>query len=57
MNDHDAMLAIQELMDGVEWNADTLKEIANVLELAGYRVRDLDDRDGDDDHCAALLKA
>ena len=43
MNDHDAMLAIQELLDGVEWSANTLEEIAAVVIKAGYRIRDLDD--------------
>ncbi len=28
MDDHEAMLAIQELLDGVEWNSDTLGQIA-----------------------------
>jgi hypothetical protein len=46
MNDHDAMLAIQELLDGMEWRgAETLGDIAQILRDAGYRVRDLDDRD------------
>lgn len=43
MTDHDAMLAIQELMDGVEWTPDTLDAIAVILREAGYKVRDLDD--------------
>lgn len=43
LSDHDAMLEIQQLMDGVEWNADTLTEIASVLERSGYDVRDIDD--------------
>jgi len=43
MNDHDALLAIQEILDGVEWSADTLPRIAEILESAGYRVRDLND--------------
>ena len=42
MNDHDILLAIQELLDGVEWTADTLAEIAELLAENGYRVRDLD---------------
>lgn len=48
MNDSDAMLAIQELMDGVEWTMDTLDAIADILRKAGYRVRDLEDRDPED---------
>ena len=47
MNDHDAMLAIQEELDGVEWGSDTLERIATILIESGYRVRDLDDRDPD----------
>jgi hypothetical protein len=45
MNDHEAMLAIQQALDGVEWTADTLECIAEILLQAGYRIRDLDDRD------------
>lgn len=41
MNDHDIVLAIQELMDGVEWNADTLKEIAEMLNGNGYPIGDI----------------
>jgi hypothetical protein len=45
MNDHDAMLAIQELMDGVEWSPDTLDAIAQIMVAAGYRLRDLNEVD------------
>ena len=45
MNDHQAMLAIQQELDGVEWTPDTLERIAEILQQAGYRIRDLDDRD------------
>jgi hypothetical protein len=45
MNDHQAMLAIQQELDGVEWTADTLGCIAEILQQAGYRIRDLDDRE------------
>lgn len=45
MNANDALLAIQELMDGVEWTADTHERIAAVMRSAGYRIRDVDDRD------------
>jgi hypothetical protein len=38
--DHDAMLAIQQLLDGAEWSADTLGEIATILTEAGYPIRD-----------------
>lgn len=43
MNDNEALLEIQELMDGVEWTPSTLDEIANILQQAGYRVRDIDE--------------
>jgi hypothetical protein len=42
MDDHDAMLAIHEAMDGVEWSSATLDRIATILEQAGYPIRDLD---------------
>lgn len=45
MKPEEALLAIQELMDGVEWTPDTLEEIKQVMVAAGYRIRDLDDRD------------
>lgn len=40
MKADEALLAIQELMDGVEWSADTLDHIADILRAAGYQVRD-----------------
>jgi hypothetical protein len=40
MNDHEIILAIQELMDGVEWTPDTLQEIAELLHENGYQIRD-----------------
>jgi len=43
MTDHDIILTIQEMLDGVEWNADTLATIAELLSENGYRVRDLDE--------------
>jgi hypothetical protein len=43
MTTHEAMLAIQEQLDGVEWSAHTLEEIAAILIEAGFRVRDLAD--------------
>lgn len=41
----DALLEIQQKLDGVEWSHDTLSEIAQVLIRNGYRVRDMDDVD------------
>lgn len=43
----DALLAIQEAMDGVEWNSDTMDEVATIMVRAGYRIRDLNDTDVD----------
>jgi uncharacterized protein YllA (UPF0747 family) len=45
MNDHEAMLAIQQELDGVEWTAEALERVADILQQAGYRIRDLDDRE------------
>lgn len=45
MNDREALFAIQTLLDGVEWTTNTLDEIARVMVLTGYRIRDLDDKD------------
>lgn len=42
MNDHEIVLRIQELLDGVEWTPATLDEIAQVLSDNGYTIRDLD---------------
>jgi hypothetical protein len=41
----DALLAIQEQLDGVEWTPDTLERIAEIMVRAGYRIRDLTDVD------------
>lgn len=43
--DHDAMLAIQECMDGVAWDSDTAEQIAQIMIDAGYRIRDCNDVD------------
>jgi len=43
MNDHEIILAIQELMNQVEWDADTLEEIASLLDDNGYKVGDISD--------------
>lgn len=45
MEDHEILLQIQELLDGVEWTPETLDEVAKLLNDNGYRVRDLDDKD------------
>jgi hypothetical protein len=43
MDDHQALLAIQKLMDRVEWSPDTLDRIGEIMEEGGYRIRDLDE--------------
>ena len=45
MTPEEALLRIQELLDGVEWTPDTLEAIAAVMQAAGYRVLDLNDRE------------
>jgi hypothetical protein len=42
MDDHEIILAIQEMLDGVAWNVGMLSEIADLLTDNGYAVRDLD---------------
>ncbi len=43
MDAHEILKRIQGHLDLVEWDADTLDEIAQVLRDAGYPVRDVDD--------------
>lgn len=38
MSESELLLAIQELLDGVEWTATTLSEIAELLNANGYRI-------------------
>ena len=45
MTDHDLLLTIQELLDGVEWTPDTIEIIAELMTENGYRIRDLNDVD------------
>lgn len=45
MTDHEIVLEIQAMLDGVEWNSDTLSQVADLLIGNGYRVRDLEDVD------------
>lgn len=44
-DDHDLILAIQELLDGTEWHSGMLEQIGEWLQASGYRVRDIDDMD------------
>ena len=41
MDDHEIVLAIQEVLDGTEWNSATPAYIAEILETNGYYVGDL----------------
>jgi hypothetical protein len=45
MDGQDLLLAIQQELDGVEWNSDTLERIAALMVDSGYRIRDCDDVD------------
>jgi hypothetical protein len=45
MTDHEIVVAIHKLLDGVEWTPDTLQTIATILNEAGYSIRDLNDVD------------
>lgn len=45
---HQALAKIQDLLDGVAWDANTLDNIARVMMQAGYRIRDIEERDRDD---------
>ncbi len=42
MNDHEIVLAIQNRLDGTEWSADTLEEIADILARNGYPLRNFE---------------
>lgn len=40
IDDHEAMEAIQRVLSGTQWDADTLEAIAVIVEKAGYPLRD-----------------
>jgi hypothetical protein len=44
-------------MDGTEWNSNTTSVIADILNQAGYRLRDLSDVDGEPDLLDGLPEA
>ena len=44
MNDHDLLLTIQELLDGVEWSPDTLDSIAELMTENGYTMADIEEQ-------------
>ena len=41
MTDHEIVLAIQELLNSVEWTADTLQDIAELLVENEYPIDEL----------------
>lgn len=41
VSDRDTLLAIQNLLGGQEWTADTMSNVASLLEAAGYPIEDL----------------
>jgi hypothetical protein len=43
MTDHELLLAIQKLLDGVEWDNDTFETIASLMHANGYTIHDIDD--------------
>jgi hypothetical protein len=43
LTDHEAMLAIQQVLDGTEWNSDTFEAIAQIVTDAGHAIRDMND--------------
>lgn len=45
LTEADALHAIVDLLDGVEWTPDTLDRIAEILRAAGYTIRDLEGND------------
>lgn len=49
-----ALSAIAKLLDGAEWNADTLDAVAELCRSAGLTVRQPDDDDDTCDECGAL---
>ena len=42
MKDHEILRVIQAIMSGAEWSADTLDDIAEVLNANGYSVADME---------------
>jgi hypothetical protein len=52
MNDSDAMIAIQQELDGVEWSTQPLDRIATIMLSAGYPIRDSDGVDLDAEEMA-----
>lgn len=42
VQDQAAMRSIQEALSGVEWNSETLDQVAGIVIQAGYTIRDID---------------
>lgn len=43
ITNHEALLEIQKLMNGTEWDSATTSAIAEILERAGYPLADIDE--------------
>lgn len=41
MDDHEIIIAIQDTLDGVAWDADTVERIARILIDNGYEIGDI----------------
>lgn len=52
---HNALLAIQRIMSSREWSADTLDEVRDVMNAAGYAIADDDDDGTADDQAGGCL--
>lgn len=46
--DHETLLAIQAMLDGTRWSADTLDHVRTLLRKSGYQTRDADALDYDE---------
>jgi len=49
MKPRDALDAIHAILDGTEWDADTVAGVAEIVTAAGYTIRDPDEVDDEDD--------
>jgi biotin operon repressor len=44
-DDRQTLLSIQKLLNGTDWSADTIEDIAQTMREAGYEIADLDEID------------
>jgi biotin operon repressor len=44
-DDRQTLLSIQKLLNGTDWSADTIEDIAQTMREAGYEIDDLDEID------------